>query len=260
MRSSHGVGHVPGESSWIDARLKRLIDHSYVPMLGRAIAHRYTTMAIFLALLLLTVGIVVGGKVRFVFFPEVDSDFVMATVDLVEGAPESLIQDVVLQMNDGLRAADAKLSAGRAPAVENVFAYVLNGSRALFQVELAREQPGRVSTEDIEQEWRLQVGDISGTRELKFQSSMHISGGPPVGFSLVSSSYADLEQAAKELVTHLRSINGLYEVESTIYEGPDELKLEIRPEAEAFGVSLADLARQVREAFYGAEGATRSAR
>ena len=65
--------------------------------------------------------------------------------------------------------------------------------------------------------------------------------------------YRSLEQAADELASYLQTFNGVYEVESSNNAGPEELKLRIRPEAEALGITLTDLASQVRQAFYGAE-------
>ncbi|MCY3838121.1 MAG: efflux RND transporter permease subunit [Gammaproteobacteria bacterium] len=40
---------------------------------------------------------------------------------------------------------------------------------------------------------------------------------------------------------------------SSASDGPEEIRLTVRPEAEAMGVTLSDLARQVRQAFYGAD-------
>ena len=54
-------------------------------------------------------------------------------------------------------------------------------------------------------------------------------------------------------MSYLQTFNGVYEVESSNNAGPEELKLRIRPEAEALGITLTDLAGQVRQAFYGAE-------
>ena len=54
-------------------------------------------------------------------------------------------------------------------------------------------------------------------------------------------------------VNFLKSYDGLYEDETSFNAGPEEIKLRIKPGAEALGITLSDLARQVREAFYGAE-------
>lgn len=255
MGSSHQVPKSPKRdiTGYLDRKLRRFIERVYRPFLQRAINRRYVTMASFIALLIVTLGVVAGGQVRFVFFPEVDSDEVVASVNLVEGVPEAQIYQVVEEMSAGLRRADEALSGNGPRSVEHVFAYVDNGKTATFRVELVKEQAGRAATIDIEREWRRQVGEIAGTRDMKFVSTRNISGGPPVAFTLQGDDYASLEQAAAQLQAQLREISGLYEVETTVADGPSELKLRIRPEAETVGVSLADLAGQVREAFFGAE-------
>lgn len=255
MRSTHTqrVSSKRDITGYVDRKLKGFVEGVYRPFLQRAIERRYVTMACFLALLILTLGIVMGGQVRFVFFPEVDSDEVVASVTLVEGVPEAQIYQVVEAMSQGLRRADDALNGNGPKSVEHVFAYVNNGKAATFRVELARDQAGRAAVVDIENEWRRQVGEIAGTREMKFVSSRSISGGAPVAFTLQGDDYTSLEQAAAELQAQLREISGLYEVETTVADGPRELKLRILPEAESVGVSLADLAAQVREAFFGAE-------
>ena len=74
-----------------------------------------------------------------------------------------------------------------------------------------------------------------------------------MAFRLSGRSTSQLEAAADELAAHLKTYEGLYEVESSASDGPEELRLTVRPEAEAMGVTLSDLARQVRQAFYGAQ-------
>ena len=80
-----------------------------------------------------------------------------------------------------------------------------------------------------------------------------MGGGPPIALKLQGNNFEAVERAALELVEHLKTYDGLFEVESSASAGPEEIKLRIRPEAEALGITLVDLARQVREAFYGAE-------
>ncbi len=252
MKSSHGGKQ--GVADRVDRGLKRFIANVYMPTVRRAIEYRWTTLALFVAMIILTIGLFLGGFVRFVFFPELNEDYVMASVLLQDGAPESLVVDIVEQMDEGLREVNDELKAemgeGR-DVVAHSFAYV-NGNRGQFQVELAKE--GReVSPKLVEQRWREKVGDIAGTRELKFAGTRHMGGGPPIALKLQGRDYERTEAAAAELVEYLKGINGLYEVEMSANAGPEEINLRIKPEAEALGITLVDLARQVREAFYGAE-------
>ncbi len=253
MKSSHSKKE--GITNWVDRRLKQFINNVYEPMLARAIEYRYATVALFLSLIIISTGLVGGGFVRFVFFPEMENDFVMGSLELQEGVPESLAVGIIKQMDSALREVNEELKVELGEdrdLIEHIFAYVRGGTIGRFQVELAKEDR-RVSPKEIENRWREKVGEVAGTKELRFASSRHMGGGPPIALKLQGKNYDLTERAANELVEYLRGINGLYEVEMSANAGPEEIKLRIKPEAEAFGITLADLGRQVREAFYGAE-------
>lgn len=254
MRSSHGSRR--GFADWAGTKLMWFVSHVYSPLLKRAIEHRWTTVASFIGIAILMVGLVLGGFVRVVFFPEMEADFVSATVQIQEGAPESLIKSIVEQMDAGLRAVNEELREEYDldyDVVEHSFGSIQGGNSARFQVQLVEGETRDVSPKEVERRWRGKIGDISGTEELRFSSSMRMSSGAPVSFRLSGRDYRQVEAAADELADHLRNYDGLYEIESSANVGPEEVKLEVRPEAEALGVTLADLAGQVRQAFYGAE-------
>ncbi len=254
MKSSHG--EKTGVADWVDRQLQRFIERGYSPFLARMIEFRYTTLAFFVGLLVITAGLVLGGFARFVFFPEMDQPYVTANIELQEGAPESLIAEIVAQMDADLRALNEEFKVEYDTDInvaEHLFAYITDGKSGFLQVELSKDEARPSNSKEVEQRWREKVGEIAGTRELRFSSGMHMGGGPPVSLALKGEDYRAVERAAEELVAELRTYDGLYEVESSATAGPEELKLSIRPEAEALGITLADLARQVREAFYGAE-------
>ena len=254
MKSSHGAKS--GIADWVDRGLRRFINNIYAPFLAKAIEFRYATLAFFFSMLILTVGLVASGLVRFVYFPEMDNPFVMANIELQEGAPESLIKEIVEQMDAKLSELNEEIKAETGTeldAAEHLFAFIENGTKGRLQVELNRSDERVISPKEVERRWRDKVGTIPGTKALRFSSGMHMGGGPPVAFALKGNNYKLLEQAANELVEHLKTFEGLYEVESSANAGPEEIELKIKPEAEALGITLADLARQVRQAFYGAE-------
>ena len=254
MRSSHGSKR--GFADWAGNKLMWFVGHVYSPLLKRAIEYRWTTVATFVGIAILMLGLVLGGWVRVVYFPEMEADFVSATVQIQEGAPESLIKSIVEQMDAGLRAVNAELKEEYDldyDVIEHSFGSIQGGNSARFQVQLAEGETRDVSPREVERRWRGKIGDISGTEELRFSASMRMSSGAPVSFRLSGRDYRQVEAAADELADHLRNYDGLYEIESSANVGPEEVKLKVRPEAEALGVTLADLAGQVRQAFYGAE-------
>ena len=133
----------------------------------------------------------------------------------------------------------------------------MNGGKAAsFQVELLKNEDrgdSVIPMKEIETRWRERVGDIAGTRTLEFRSRQSFGGGKPISLRLQGPDFRQVEAAAEDLAEHMRTYEGLYEVQSSSEAGPEELKLSIKPEAEALGITLRDLANQVRQAFYGAE-------
>jgi multidrug efflux pump subunit AcrB len=101
--------------------------------------------------------------------------------------------------------------------------------------------------------WREAVGEIPGLKELTFNDAGHIGGGPPLSFRLSGANYDSLEDAAAELVVELANYEGVFDITNTATAGGDEIKLKIKPEAEALGLTMSSLGRQVRQAFYGEE-------
>ncbi|NKC00197.1 MAG: MMPL family transporter [Pseudomonadales bacterium] len=253
MSSSHGKKK--GVTDWVDRQLKRFISEIYKPLLTRAIEFRYATVALFLAMIIVSTGLVGGGMVRLVFFPEMENDYVSGSLELQEGVPESMAVGIITRMDEALREVNADLKTELGidhDIIEHVFAYVRNGTMGRFQVELVKEDRP-VTPKDVENRWREKVGEVAGTKELRFSSSEHMGGGPPIALKLQGKNYDLTEAAATELQAYLRGVDGLYEVEMSANSGPEEIKLRIKPEAEALGITLSDLGRQVRESFYGAE-------
>ena len=256
MRSSHVSGSGRGPAEVVDRWLKDFIDRRYKPMLNLAIRHRYTTLSLFLGLLILTVSLVLGGKVRYVFFPEVEQDMLAANLELYDGAPESLVASVVERMNGALGRVNDQLKAEAGTdedIIKNVFTYIRDGRFGYFFVELAGGEDREVTPQAVEQRWRSEVGEIPGARELRFMSTMHMGGGPPIDFKLAGRDFRQLERAAADLEEHLAGFDGVFEIQVSANAGPEEVRLAIKPEAEASGLTLQELGRQVRTAFYGAE-------
>lgn len=253
MNSSHGAKK--GVADWVDKHLKRFIREVYEPLLARAIEFRYTTVALFLSMIIVSTGLVGGGLVRMVFFPEMESDYVSGSLELQDGVPESMAVGIIARMDQALREVNAELKSElgqQQDIIEHVFAYIRNGTIGRFQVELVKEDRS-VTPKEVENRWREKVGEVAGTKELRFSSHENMGGGPPLALKLQGRNYALTEAAASELREYLRGVEGLFEVEMSADAGPEEIKLRIKPEAETLGITLADLGQQVRESFYGAE-------
>jgi multidrug efflux pump subunit AcrB len=87
---------------------------------------------------------------------------------------------------------------------------------------------------------------------VSFTSSLMASAAP-IQVELVGADLDTLQLAASWVGERLASYPGVLDIRDSFRGGKRELELELLPSAEALGLSVEDLGRQVRQAFYGQE-------
>ena len=236
-------------------KLQQLIHGPYKRALTKAIEIRGITLSLFLALLLITFGLM-QSAVRFVIFPDVPGEFIIANFSMQSGTSPQVrnkamdrIEQAALDLNNDLQATNA---AGEAP-INYVMLFTNGDTAGTIMLELSKSDARTVVPDDITLMWRERVGEIPGARELRFSNGMNIGGGSPISFRLTGNNYDALEKAADELKQKLTDYDGVFDIRNSFNSGTEEIRLSIRPEAEALGLTQSDLGRQVRQAFFGEE-------
>jgi multidrug efflux pump subunit AcrB len=250
--------------------LQWFIRRIYDPSLERAIRWRYSVVAAGLAMLLTTGALTFAGHIRFNFFPNVEADFVGAFLTMPQGTPPDVTEAAVRRM-------ELQALALRAELPDGTFKHVLastgsqpfrtaqaqNGGGATgaafsgghlgeVTIELAPAEARTVLSEDIANRWRELVGAIPDATELAFNASL-FSTGEDINVQFTGPRLEALESAAAELKDALGNYPGVRDITDSFRAGKQQLRLDVTPEGEALGISLADLGRQVRQAFYGEE-------
>ena len=236
--------------------LQNVIQDIYRPLLTKAIDNRGVTVAIFVAVLIITGGLIASGMVRQVMSPEVDSDFIQVnmqmqtgTAPLVRDATIDRIENTLLDMNREYLEANP----GAVPMIDQIGVFTQGDTGAIMVVEMPRDDQRPYEGVEISDMWREAVGEVPGMKELTFSGAIHLGGGPPLSFRLNGTNYVALEAAARELEQELSTFAGVFEIRNSAVGGGNEIRLSIKPQAEALGLTMASLGRQVRQAFYGEE-------
>ncbi|MEM7413088.1 MAG: efflux RND transporter permease subunit [Myxococcota bacterium] len=253
--------------------LRRFTHDHYVPALDRAIEWRYSAAAGAAVLLLLAFALIGTGWVKFTFFPEIESDYVTASVAMPQGTPVDLTARAVdslersaIELSEQL---NAEFGADESdPLVRHVMVSVgvqsadegsPRGANAPtgshlgeVQIEILSGDRRPLSAKEIANRWRELTPPIPGVEELSYAAD-YFAKGDEIDVQLQSESLADLQSAATLLRRELTSYPGVYDITDSFRAGKQEIKLKILPSAEALGLTLEDLARQVRQAFYGHE-------
>ena len=247
------------------------VERMYRPSLRWALSWRWVTVALGLALLVAVGGLIAGGWVRFVFFPPVEADNVVALLAMPPGTPPEQTTRAVRQIERAALELAEELEAETGEAVvRHVLATIgeqpfrasggptagnavpAAGHLGEINVELAPSEERRITSSEVASLWRQRTGAVPGADELTFTSSL-FSTGSPIHVELAGGDLAELQRIADRLKAELARYPGVQDVTDTYRPGKQEIELGITPEAEAAGLTLALVGRQVRQAFFGEE-------
>jgi multidrug efflux pump subunit AcrB len=252
--------------------LTKFAKHIYQPMLEHVLEWRYATVSVGAVLLMWTITVVATGAVPLSFFPPVEGDYISASVTMPLGTPVEATSAAIHELETSARKIADELAEEFPQVDEPIIKHFLasvggqpSRSRSAagrstsaqshlgeVQLELHGADGRPISAGDISRRWRDATPMIPGAEEITFVSSI-FSAGEPIKLRLQSADVDSLQAAAEALKMKLAQYPGVVDITDSFRAGKEEIKLSILPSAEILGLTLEDLARQVRQAFYGEE-------
>ena len=227
-----------------------------------------------IGLLVVSASLLPAGIIKTTLADVVEGDFVNAHLEMPDGTPAHRTYEVAMQLEAaGQRVlerlsrergedappllAGVTVTVGQAPRVEGgglVASPTLNpqANVATVDFKLLGAQERNMSTIDIVQAWREEVGVLPYVRGIAYSGEV-IDLGNPVEAVLSHPDPEQLVTIAGAVVNGLRSVGGIFDVRSDHTPGVKEIQLALRPEAQTLGLTLEDMALQARAAFFGAE-------
>ena len=280
-RSSRGGRFAEGFRKRAQARvnrgLERFVDGPLDRLLRFATAQPGIVLAAGAGVLILCLALIPAGIVGVAFTPTVESNLVTATLEMPEGTPQARTASVAQDLEDAGRRAVDRLSTGSSGEVEPLLtgvAITLGGApttlgsaivdpggapesgprahMATVQFRLLDAERRTVAASAFQQAWREEAGAITGYRSLSFSANL-VDLGRPVHVELAHPDPVRLTAIADTVAEFLRGQAGIFDVRSDQDQGVREAQLELKPEARTLGLTLDDVARQVRAAFFGEE-------
>ena len=191
---------------------------------------------------------------RFVFFPNVPSDFMIASVEMEAGSSTKQRDLAIKELMFSAEKMNQKLIDDTgSPVIKHYLAFETGTLSGQMFIELTKGETRDLSDTQIKDVWREYVQEIPGVRSLDIGSPGGPGGGSDLDFEFSSNNVDQLKAISEELKRYLEAYTGVTEVNDSFSGGSDEIQLEVKPQAEAIGISLSQLAQQVRYGFYGAE-------
>ena len=267
---SHGQAWSRGAlKTFQDAVARRVTlfrDGYLVPGVEKAVRHSYLTLLAGIAMLVLAGALISSGSVRFIFFPELESNSIRATLEFPVGTPFNTtkaaaerIVNAAYTVNENVGGASFKAvsvtiggrsqtgggpgGGGRLTTASNL---------ASVEIQLASEPQRTLSAQQLEKLWRTEVGPIAGVERLSFVADF-FSGGADVEFELAHKDEATLFRAVDAMKAGYADIPGAYDIQDSFSLGKRQFDIALTAAGEAAGLTPEMIARQLRGNFFGQE-------
>jgi len=234
--------------------ITRFAQKHYRRIGGWAVERRYLTVALFAAALMVGFALFGTGWVKKSFMPDIESDQIIINVVMPEGAPYSRALQVLAQMQAAQEKLEAEVNErteGEGKLIENWYTRSRRDS-VIAIVKLAPPEVRDMTAKDAVVRLRELMGDVPDAKEVSVMHSMNNSG-PDFELSIRHPDLDILREATYELESQLRTYTQLYDVRNNLEGASEEIRLTLKPGTTKLGLTLAEVNRQVRQAYFGEE-------
>ena len=259
----------------VDRRFKSFVEGPLNTALHFSVKAPIIVVSGAVALLIFMVSLVPAGVIQSSFFPDIEGNVISASVELPAGSTVERTEQVALKLREAGDRVLARYSseeereAGVPPAfVEAIYSTI--GQRAVGQggpegtrsqtgpnladVQIALVPSGErdIGAREIENAWREEIGELPEVKSLSITSD-DVSFGAAVNVQLFAADPEVLDDAKTRVMAGIARINGTFDIQSDQDAGLREIELRLKPQARSLGMTVEDIAGQVRAAFFGAE-------
>lgn len=224
-----------------------------------SLKHRGVTVASALALAILTVGLLAGGRLGFNFFPTPEPSVFYANASFVAGTDKREVADFMREMQRTLNETEQALGGNlilHAVTTYGATQGAEGSSRnddelGSMLVELVPSDRRDVRNPEFIEQWRKRLPLPAGLDSLNISERQAGPPGRDVNIRLTGESADNLKRAADEVAQALSTLPGVLDVEDDMPWGREQLIYQVSPYGEALGLTTVDLGRQLRAAFDG---------
>jgi len=239
-----------------------LIANRYQPVLAWALRNRYLVLSLFVGGAIVVFSLVASGHIRFVFFPRVQAETARATLEMPAGTPFAVTQSHIEDMSEAVQWLQARHvdPDTNESVIESILTTAgssggVTGShvgRVMFEIVPPEQRTLQVSSAQLVNEWRERIGDIPGARNVSYRAEIG-GGGSPVDVEIAGIDLDQMNAVSARIKQQLRLYPGVSDISDTFEGGKEEIQLDLKPSARQLGITLSDIAQQVRIAYLGTE-------
>ena len=234
----------------------------YKPFLKRCLHNPIITITALISITSIILAWTLSGHLKFTFFPTVESEEITLSLVMPDTTgfetTQKHIQHIEAQAN-ALQEKYRNKDTGES-VIRHTYSTIgssgstVKPSVGRVRLELIGPEKRSISVRasDIAREMRLLVGEIAGAEKFSIHSSA-ARGGEPILIELSGANIDSMRETGLKLRERLQEYSGIFDIQDNFSSGKEELNLVLKPKAYSLGLSLADVAEQVRGSVFGFE-------
>jgi len=238
-----------------NARFNQFVHGPYRRTVEKAVQWRWAVLAGFVAMLMLSWGLVAGNHVRMIPNPKVPHDFPSIGIEMNENVSDmatiealKTVESVIWQIEE------ETIKEYGSGMIKDLLAFNESRTEARLVIPLVDEDARHFNTFELARKWREKIPEIAGMKSFSIEDDVNGGGdNGEFGYLLYGADITSLNEAGLRFIQMLQQEKGLYDVSSTIDPASKEVRMELLPAAYELGLSLRSIANQVGLSFYGGE-------
>jgi multidrug efflux pump subunit AcrB len=236
-------------------------DYYFRPFIIMAIKLRLIVIATVLAALILSVGLLAGGRVNFTFFPSPDGTVFVANATFAAGSPPERVTTFLRQVELALYATESEFNQqviktaiirqGATAAMGDGATGHRGDQFGSLTVELTSPDSRAVLNRDFLRSWREKIQPTDGLEAFIISERRPGPPGSDIQIRLYADNLSTAKQAALELTAELKTHPGVSSIQDDLPYGQEEWIFSLTPTAKMQGLTVATISQQLRAAFDG---------
>ncbi|WP_136810428.1 efflux RND transporter permease subunit [Desulfosediminicola flagellatus] len=264
---SHSLeGYNRAASKGFRKKFDTIIDGIRENWLGRAVDFvvnwRYLMLGCVIFLFISSIAMIAGGILKVKAFPDTEGDVLQARILMPQGTSFNRTEEVVNIIVGSILKINTKLTPeqpDQRPLVEN-YSVLFNTNAdagesgphvATVSLDLLSAEERNTDIDTITALWRESIGEMPDVINIAYKEPSIGPGGLAIEIQLQGRDLDRLKLASVELINWLSKYDGVVDLSDDLRPGKPEFRIKMNKGALAMGFTSANIANQLRAAFYG---------
>lgn len=244
----------------LDNKFNVFRDTVFKPIVIMAVKNRWLTISSTVALLIICIGLLAGGRIQFTFFPSPEGTSITANARFTSGTPPAKVAEFLNHLNLALAETKAELGGNLVDTSVTVLgrAQITGGEETLqadrfgsIQLELTSPDHRDVRNNTFMATWRSHITFPAGIESFSITERQTGPPGSDIDIQLTNANSEVLKQAAHEIIEALNQFQGVSAISDDMPYGQEQLIYKVKPQGEVLGLTVNNIGQQLRAAFDG---------